>query len=64
MTEIDRRKHYYERAAEFIAADPLDFYTRAERGRRLQLRLSNLWQQEPAMTVDTTNIVKLRRATK
>lgn len=31
---VDRRRAYYERAAEHIAADPLDFYTRAERGRR------------------------------
>ena len=35
-TSIDRRADYYARAAEVIAADPLDFYTRAEKGRRLQ----------------------------
>lgn len=31
---VDRREAYYSRAALHIAADPLDFYTRAERGRR------------------------------
>jgi hypothetical protein len=35
-TSIDRRAIYYARAADLIAADPLDFYTRAERGRRWQ----------------------------
>lgn len=35
-TSIDRRADYYVRAAAVIAADPLDFYTRAERGRRFQ----------------------------
>lgn len=33
---IDRREAYYERAATLIAADPLDFYTRAEAGRKVQ----------------------------
>lgn len=33
---IDRRADYYARCAALIAADPLDFYTRAERGRRFQ----------------------------
>ena len=32
---IDRRAEYYARCAELIAADPLDFYTRAEKGRRV-----------------------------
>ena len=32
---IDRRAEYYARCAEVIAADPLDFYTRAEKGRRI-----------------------------
>ena len=31
---IDRRAAYYVRCAPLIAADPLDFYTRAEKGRR------------------------------
>ena len=31
---IDRRAEYYARCAELIAADPLDFYTRAEKGRK------------------------------
>lgn len=35
-TSIDRRADYYARCAELIAADPLDFYTRAEKGRRFQ----------------------------
>ena len=35
-TSVDRRAIYYARAAEIIAADPLDFYTRAERGRKFQ----------------------------
>lgn len=34
-TSIDRRADYYARIAPLIAADPLDFYTRAERGRRI-----------------------------
>lgn len=33
-TSIDRRAEYYARVAELIAADPLDFYTRAEKGRQ------------------------------
>ena len=33
---IDRRGAYYERAASLIAADPLGFYTRAEKGRQVQ----------------------------
>lgn len=37
-TSIDRRAIYYARAATVIAADPLDFYTRAEKGRRWQIR--------------------------
>lgn len=32
----DRRPEYYARVADALAADPLDFYTRAERGRRWQ----------------------------
>lgn len=42
-TIIDRRAQYYARYAALIAADPLDFYSRAEKGRKLQvsrLRLS------------------------
>ncbi len=35
-TSVDRRAIYYARAAEIIAADPLDFYTRAEKGRKFQ----------------------------
>ncbi|MGH8030045.1 MAG: hypothetical protein ACREO3_08930 [Arenimonas sp.] len=32
---IDRRAEYYARCASLIASDPLDFYTRAEKGRRI-----------------------------
>jgi hypothetical protein len=35
-TSVDRRAEYYARCASVIAADPLDFYTRAEKGRRFQ----------------------------
>lgn len=31
---VDRREDYYANVGAFIAADPLDFYCRAERGRR------------------------------
>lgn len=33
-TSVDRRADYYARCAAVIAADPLTFYSRAERGRR------------------------------
>lgn len=43
----DRRAAYYERAGEVIAADPLDFYCRAERGRRWQhMNLQDLFGRE------------------
>jgi hypothetical protein len=35
---IDRRADYYARCAGLIAEDPLDFYTRAEKGRRYLAR--------------------------
>lgn len=35
-TSVDRRAEYYARCASVIAADPLDFYTRAEKGRKFQ----------------------------
>ncbi len=41
-TSIDRRADYYARAAAVIAADPLDFYTRAERGRRFMANWGKL----------------------
>jgi hypothetical protein len=47
--EIDRREAYYERVAKVIAADPLDFYCRAEKGRRFQATITN-------------PVVRLRRA--
>jgi hypothetical protein len=37
-TSVDRRAEYYARCASVIAADPLDFYTRAEKGRKFQAR--------------------------
>jgi hypothetical protein len=46
-TSIDRRAIYYARAANVIAADPLDFYTRAERGRRFQVRQLNAGAIKP-----------------
>lgn len=33
-TSVDRRADYYARCAAVIAADPLTFYCRAEKGRR------------------------------
>jgi hypothetical protein len=33
-TSVDRRADYYARCAAVIAADPLSFYCRAEKGRR------------------------------
>ena len=33
-TSVDRRAVYYARCAAVIAADPLTFYCRAEKGRR------------------------------
>lgn len=60
---IDRRAEYYARCAELIAADPLDFYTRAEKGRRV---LAN-WMgpkatQMPAMA-DLFNAAITKNAT-
>lgn len=48
-TSVDRRAAYYARCAEVIAADPLDFYTRAERGRRWISRFQV--QLQPAQLV-------------
>jgi hypothetical protein len=45
-TSIDRRAEYYARCASVIAADPLDFYTRAEKGRRFQAAQFNV-QADP-----------------
>lgn len=50
-TSIDRRAEYYARVAELIAADPLDFYTRAEKGRQfLASRLNPYRDQAPRPT--------------
>ena len=48
-TSVDRRAQYYARCADIIAADLLDFYTRAERGRRWQSRFQTMIQ--PAQVV-------------
>ena len=49
-TSIDRRAAYYARCAEVIAADPLDFYTRAERGRRWLSRFHAQVESEHAVS--------------
>lgn len=52
-TSIDRRADYYARIAPLIAADPLDFYTRAERGRRfLAARLNPYPVETPKFLVE------------
>lgn len=52
-TSIDRRADYYARIAPLIAADPLDFYTRAERGRRfLAVRLNPYQIETPKFLVE------------
>lgn len=49
---IDRRAQYYARSAQIIAADPLDFHTRAERGRKLIAMRFNRPQDQPQSIVD------------
>lgn len=46
-TSIDRRAQYYARSAPLIAADPLDFYTRAENGRKFQINQLNARTLQP-----------------
>lgn len=53
----DNRQAYYERVAAHIAADPLDFYTRAEKGRRYQ---SGEWRPIPKRV--PAQVVQIRRA--
>ena len=48
---VDRRAQYYQRVAELIAADPLGFYARAERGRRIQSRFPWMKPRSTALTV-------------
>ncbi len=55
---IDRRAAYYRRAADIIAADPLDFYTRAEKGRRFQARFVVV-VAPAAPAVKSTNVLRL-----
>jgi hypothetical protein len=50
---IDRRAQYYARSAQVIAADPLDFYTRAERGRKLLAEKFNRQEDQPKAIVDS-----------
>ncbi len=51
----DNRADYYAGIAELIAADPLDFYARAERGRRWQaLNLTNEYAAEQMGTAEPT----------
>ncbi|MGH8028491.1 MAG: hypothetical protein ACREO3_01010 [Arenimonas sp.] len=57
VTVIDRRAEYYRRAASAIAADPLDFYTRAERGRQL---LRN-WHTPVVAALLPNNVLTLPR---
>ena len=49
---IDRRAQYYARSAKLIAADPLDFYTRAERGRKFLASRLNRYVDESRGIVD------------
>lgn len=44
---IDRRAQYYSRVAPTIAADPLDFYLRAEKGRHFLAEQLGV-EQEPS----------------
>ena len=48
---IDRRAEYYARAAPLIAADPLGFYTRAEKGRRIIAARLSIHAMQPANVV-------------
>ena len=52
-TSIDRRAAYYARCADLIAADPLDYYSRAERGRKfLESRCFSQASRPPRNYVD------------
>mgnify|MGYP001577520531 CR=1 FL=1 len=59
MITVDKRREYYERAAAVIAADLLDFYSRAERGRKIQAGFP--WMVKPA---HASNVLTLKRKTK
>ena len=54
MTNAERIAAYYVRLSRHMAADLLDFYTRAERGRRIQAQLY-------APKVKAGNVTRLRR---
>ena len=52
-TSVDRRADYYARCAAVIAADPLTFYSRAEKGRRwLEGRFTSPVNQPTQVFVD------------
>jgi hypothetical protein len=48
---IDRRAEYYTRCAPLIAADPLSFYTRAEKGRQFLASRLNKHMDEPQQAI-------------
>ena len=57
---IDRRAEYYARSAALIAADPLDFYTRAEKGRRFLASRLNRYVDQSRDIVDNA-LTDMRR---
>lgn len=57
---IDRRAQYYARSATLIAADPLDFYTRAEKGRKFLASRLNRYVDESRDIVDNA-LTDMRR---
>lgn len=61
-TSIDRRADYYARCAAVIAADPLTFYSRAEKGRRwMEGRFTHTINQPTQVFVDRYLTDVLRR---
>lgn len=60
-TTVDRREAYYRRVAPHVAADPLAFYTRAEKGRRYLAWLREPRAPKPAAApAPAANIVPFR----
>lgn len=58
----DRRAAYYGRIAPIIAADPLNFYVRAERGRKLQIEIYMKRPKiKPILVSLPDNVVKFTR---
>lgn len=61
-TSIDRRADYYARCAAVIAADPITFYSRAEKGRRwMEGRFTHTINQPTQVFVDRYLTDVLRR---